>query len=214
MNFDYKKEEKALYQPSQAPGLIEVPPIAYMAVQGSGDPNQADGAFQQAVSQLYAVAYTIKMSPKGAHPLKGYFPYVVPPLEGLWQQAGQREIDYQHKEAFQWIAMIRLPEFADEEVLHWAVQEASRKKKQDLSAVHYFLYDEGLCVQCMHLGSYDDEPRTLATLHHYTEQQGLTPALEGARFHHEIYLSDPRKCAPQRLRTVIRIPVAGRPCST
>lgn len=158
MPFDYKKEYKEFYLPPQKPQLLEVPPMNYVAVRGHGDPNAQDGEYQAAIGMLYAVAFTIKMSYKGTHQIPGYFEYVVPPLEGLWWQEGQSRVDYAHKETFSWIAMIRLPEFVTKQEFDWAVAEAAVKKKLDLSKVEYFTYDEGLCVQCMHLGNYDTEP--------------------------------------------------------
>ena len=202
MNFDYKKEYKALYQPSKMPALVQVPAIPYLAIRGTGDPNTS--AFQDAISQLYAVSYTIKMNGKD---IPGYFPYVVPPLEGLWWQPGQAQIDCCHKDDFHWIAMIRLPEFVTKEVYDWAIQTAQAKKHRDFSAVELFTYTEGTCIQCMHLGSYDSEPATISALHSRANQLGYVPDLSASRFHHEIYLSDPRKTVPEKLRTVIRIPV-------
>ena len=156
---------------------------------------------------LYGIAFTIKMSYKGGKEIEGYFSYVVPPLEGLWWQQDVEGIDYAHKESFEWISMIRLPEFATKEVFDWAVREASEKKKSDFSKVEFFTYREGLCVQCMHLGSYDAEPETIKRMETYAKEQGYEPDFSGTRFHHEIYLSDPRRTKEERLRTVIRHPV-------
>ena len=202
MAFDYKKEYKEFYLPPKTPAIITVP-----AVQGQGSPNEEGGAYQQAVGLLYAVAFTIKMSKQGDHVPEGYFDYVVPPLEGLWWQEDTQGVDYSRKKDFRWISLIRLPEFATQEVFEWAVQEAARKKQQDFSAVKFFRWQEGLCVQCMHLGPYDDEPATVAAMDAYAAHQGYETDFGQERFHHEIYLSDPRRCKPERVKTVIRHPI-------
>ena len=207
MAFDYKKEYKEFYLPPRKPGIIDVPEMNFIAVRGQGNPNEADGEYKTAIGLLYGIAYTIKMSYKGNHKIDGYFSYVVPPLEGLWWQAGQESIDYAHKENFEWIAMIRLPEFVTREEFDWAVGEAAEKKQTDFSKVEFFTYHEGLCVQCMHIGSYDDEPVTLSAMDEYAMENGFMVDISHKRFHHEIYLSDPRRCAPEKLRTVIRHPV-------
>ena len=156
MAFDYKKEYKEFYLPKDKPSIVTVPGMNYIAVRGSGDPNDEDGEYKQAIGLLYGVAFTIKMSKKSDHHIDGYFDYVVPPLEGFWWQDGVKGVDYSHKESFQWISVIRLPDFVTKEDFDWAVREATKKKKQDFSKVEFFTYDEGLCVQCMHIGSYDD----------------------------------------------------------
>ena len=156
---------------------------------------------------LYAVAFTIKMSKLGKHKLEGYFDYVVPPLEGLWWQERVHGMDYAHKQEFQWISLIRLPEFVTKEVFCWAVREAEEKKQQDFSAVEFFPWEERACVQCMRLGPYDDEPATVAAMEAYAKAQGYEEDFGEGRFHHEIYLSDVRRCQPERLKTVIRHPV-------
>ncbi len=207
MAFDYKKEYKEFYLPSRKPGMIEIPAMNYVAVRGKGDPNEPDGAYKRALNLLYGISFTIKMSYKGPHRIDGYFSYVVPPLEGLWWQEGVSGIDYSRKEGFQWISMIRLPDFAGREEFDWAVKEASEKKQQDFSDVEFFTYREGLCVQCMHVGSYDDEPETIKRMEEFAAEQGYQPDFSDGRFHHEIYLSDPRRTATERLRTVIRHPV-------
>lgn len=207
MAFDYKKEYKEFYLPPKKPGLIEVPEINYIAVRGKGNPNEPEGEYKAAMQLLYGIAFTIKMSYKGGKEIEGYFPYVVPPLEGLWRQQGVEGIDYAHKEKFEWISMIRLPEFVTKEVFDWAVMEASEKKKSDFSKVEFFTYREGLCVQCMHIGSYDAEPGTIAQMDAYMKEQGYEPDFSEKRFHHEIYLSDPRRTKEERLRTVIRQPI-------
>lgn len=207
MPFDYKKEYKEFYLPPKTPGMITVPAMNFLAVRGQGDPNQEDGAYKQALGMLYAVAFTIKMSRNGQHQLEGYFDYVVPPLEGLWWQENTRGVDYTRKQDFQWISMIRLPEFVTREAFDWAIREATEKKQQDFSKVEFFSWEEGLCVQCMHIGPYDAESTTVAAMNEYTRAQGYEADFGEDRFHHEIYLSDARRCSPERLKTVIRQPV-------
>ena len=207
MPFDYKKEYKEFYLPPKTPGIVTVPAMNFLAVRGQGDPNQEDGAYKQALGMLYAVAFTIKMSRKGQHQLEGYFDYVVPPLEGLWWQENTRGVDYTRKQDFQWISLIRLPEFVTREAFDWAIREATEKKQQDFSRVEFFSWEEGLCVQCMHIGPYDTEPATVATMNKYTRAQGYEADFGEGRFHHEIYLSDARRCNSERLKTVIRQPV-------
>ncbi len=207
MPFDYKKEYKEFYLPPKTPELVTVPAMDFLAVRGAGDPNQEDGAYKQAIGLLYAVAYTIKMSKKGGHKLEGYFDYVVPPLEGLWWQDGIHGVDYSRKQDFQWISLIRLPEFVTRDAFDWAIREATEKKQQDFSPVEFFHSEEGLCVQCMHIGPYDDEPATVAAMQRYAQEQGYVEDFGQNRFHHEIYLSDVRRCKPERLKTVIRHPV-------
>lgn len=210
MAFDFKKEYKEFYLPKTKPTLVTVPPMNYLAVRGKGDPNEENGAYQQAIGLLYGVAYTIKMSKKGDHRIEGYFDYVVPPLEGFWQQEGADAadaIDYAHKERFVWVSVIRLPDFVTKADFAWAVQEAAAKKKQDFSAVEFLTVEEGLCVQCMHIGPYDKEPETVATMDAFLAANGYTNDLTQTRRHHEIYLSDVRKTAPDKLKTVIRHPI-------
>ncbi len=210
MAFDYKKEYKEFYMPKDKPSIVTVPRMNYIAVRGSGDPNMEDGEYKRAVGLLYAIAFTIKMSKKGSHKIEGYFDYVVPPLEGFWWQDGTDGIDYGHKEDFQWISVIRLPDFVTEEEFRWAVKEATEKKKKDFSKVRFMSIDEGLCVQCMHIGSYDNEPATVSMMHKFMEQQGYILDITDKRLHHEIYLSDARKVAPDKLKTVIRHPIRAR----
>ena len=207
MAFDYKKEYKEFYLPKNKPALVTVPPMTFIAVRGQGDPNREDGEYKAAMQLLYGVAFTLKMSKMEDHRIEGYFDYVVPPLEGFWWQAGVRGIDYAHKEAFQWISVIRLPDFVTKTDFDWAVDEAARKKKTDFSKAYFMTYDEGLCVQCMHVGPYDDEPATVAQMHAFMESQGYELDITAARMHHEIYLSDARKAAPEKLKTVIRHPI-------
>lgn len=210
MPFDYKKEYKEFYLPPQKPQIVTVPAMNFAAVQGKGDPNDPDGEYQTALELLYGLSYTIKMSCKGSHRMDGYFEYVVPPLEGLWHQPGAEGLDLSHKESFVWISMIRLPDFVTRAEFDWAVQEAAVKKKRDFSTVQFFPYKEGTCVQCMHIGSYDTEPETLQRLDSYAVEQGYLPDFSDTRFHHEIYLSDPRRTAPEKLKTVLRHPICKR----
>ena len=184
MAFDFKKEYKEFYMPKNKPGIVTVPPMNYIAVRGKGDPNTEDGEYKQAINMLYGIAFTIKMSKLGDHRIAGYFDYVVPPLEGFWWQDGVVGVDYAHK-----------------------VEEATRKKKADFSKAEFLTCDEGLCVQCMHIGPYDTEPATVSLMHAYAEQQGYMPDITDKRLHHEIYLSDVRKVAPEKLKTVIRHPI-------
>ncbi len=207
MAFDYKKEYKEFYMPPKKPTIVTVPSMNYIAVRGRGNPNVENGEYKKSISLLYGIAFTIKMSYKGTHKIDGYFEYVVPPLEGFWWQDGFGEIDYANKEGFNFISLIRLPDFVTKADFEWTVREATNKKKSDFSKVEFLTYDEGLCVQCMHLGSYDDEPVTIALMQDYARQNGYALYITPARFHHEIYLSDPRKCAPEKLKTVIRHPI-------
>ena len=207
MVFDFKKEYKEFYMPKGTPSIVNVPKMNYIAVRGTGDPNREDGEYKQAIGLLYGIAFTIKMSKKGDHRIEGYFDYVVPPLEGFWWQDGIDGIDYARKEDFHWISVIRLPDFVTEDDFSWAVNEATKKKKQDFSSVEFLTVEEGLCVQCMHIGSYDDEPATVARMHEFIKQHGYELDITDKRLHHEIYLSDARKVAPEKLKTVIRHPV-------
>lgn len=207
MAFDYKKEYKEFYMPPKKPTIVEVPKMNYIAVRGQGNPNEEEGEYKKAIGLLYGIAFTIKMSYKGTHKMEGYFQYVVPPLEGFWWQENVKGVDYSHKETFQWIAVIRLPDFVTREEFDWAVKEATDKKKEDFSKVEYFTYEEGMCVQCMHIGAYDEEPVTVEKMHAYMEDQGYELDITEQRMHHEIYLSDPRRTAEEKLKTVIRHPI-------
>lgn len=211
MAFDYKKEYKEFYMPKSKPEIVTVPPMNYLAVRGKGDPNTSDGDYQRAMSILYAVAYTLKMSYKTDHRIEGFFEYVVPPLEGFWWQEGVAGIDYGDKSAFQWISVIRLPDFITEEDFAWAVQTAGEKKKMDCSAAEFLSVEEGLCVQMLHVGPYDAEPASVALMDAYIQEQGYENDFEKGRLHHEIYLSDARKTAPEKLKTVIRHPIRKTP---
>ena len=206
MAYDFKKEYKELYLPATKPAVVKVPEMNFLAVRGKGNPNEEGGEYKQALEQLYGIAYTLKMSYKGDYQIEGFFEYVVPPLEGLWW-GEEGEIDYAHKEGFCFISMIRLPDFVTEKDVEWAKDEAARKKKMDFSRVEFFRYDEGLCVQCMHIGPYDAEPATIRAMVDYAESQGYGIAVDGHRRHHEIYLGDPRKTAPDKLKTVLRYPI-------
>ncbi len=207
MAFDFKKEYREFYMPKSKPSVVTVPPMNYIAVRGKGDPNEEGGAYKAAVGLLYGLAYTIKMSGKGGHGIDGYFDFVVPPLEGFWRQEGVNGVDCAHKERFSWISVIRLPDFVSKADFDRAKEEAARKKKTDFSKAEFLSVDEGLCVQCMHIGPYDDEPVTVGLMHRFAEEQGYTPDITDRRMHHEIYLSDARKTAPEKLKTVIRHPV-------
>ena len=207
MPFDFKKKYKEFYRPPQKPVIVEIPEVNFLAVKGKGNPNDEIGEYSVAVGLLYTIAYTLKMSYRGSYKIEGYYEYVVPPLEGLWWQPGTSEVDYKNKDKFHWISLIRLPDFVTKEDFEWAIKEASKKKKEDFSKVEFFTYNEGLCVQCMHIGSYDDEPVTVARMNDYIEQNGYISDITDKRHHHEIYLSDPRKADPRKLRTVIRQPI-------
>lgn len=207
MTFDYKKEYPEFYLPKAVPSLVDVPSMNFLAVRGRGDPNAAGGEYQAAMSLLYGIAFTIKMSKKGDHRIDGYFDYVVPPLEGFWWQDGVVGIDYAHKESFRWISLIRLPDFVTRADFDWAIAEATQKKKTDFSKVEFLTYHEGLCVQCMHVGPYDDEPATIARMDAFLRENGCEADISDTRFHHEIYLSDARRVAPEKRRTVLRHPI-------
>lgn len=207
MAFDYKKEYKEFYMPKNKPSVIEIPKMNYIAVRGAGNPNDEDSEYKRSIGILYAVAFTIKMSYKGSHKIKGFFEYVVPPLEGFWWQENTKGIDYGRKDNMRFISIIRLPDFVTKEDFNWAVEEAAEKKKQDFSKAEFLTYDEGVCVQCMHIGSYDNEPATINLMHEYAIENGYKPDITDTRFHHEIYLSDPRRCDESRLKTVIRHPI-------
>ena len=207
MAFDFKKEYREFYMPKNNPGIITVPSMSYIAVRGKGDPNQEDGEYKKSIGLLYGIAFTIKMSKMGDHRIDGYFDYVVPPLEGFWWQDGVQGIDYAHKEDFQWISCIRLPDFVTADDFAWAVEEATRKKKADFTKVEYLPVSEGLCVQCTHNGPYDTEPATVQRMHEFMESEGYVLDISDTRRHHEIYLSDVRKGSPEKLKTVIRHPI-------
>ena len=207
MAFDFRKEYKEFYMSKSVPEIVTVPKANYIAVRGMGDPNQEGGAYQSAVSILYAVAYTLKMSYKTDYRIEGFFEYVVPPLEGFWWQEGIDGIDYGDKSTFHWISVIRLPEFVTKKDFDWAVEEAARKKKLDCSLAEFLTIEEGLCVQIMHIGPFDHEPSTVALMDQYIAENGYANDMNETRLHHEIYLSDARKAAPEKWKTIIRHPI-------
>lgn len=207
MPFDFKKEYKEYYMPKDTPQIVDVPSANYIAVRGHGDPNEKNGAYQQAIGILYVVAYTLKMSYKTDHRIEGFFDYVVPPLEGFWRQGDGSGINYADKSAFHWLSVIRLPDFITERDLDWAVETAGKKKKLDCSPAEFLTVDEGLCVQIMHSGPFDDELKTVAKMDAYIAQNGYVNDLNTVRLHHEIYLSDARRVAPEKWKTVIRHPI-------
>ena len=207
MAFDYKKEYKEYYMPKCKPEIVDVPPMNYIAVRGKGDPNEEGGTYQQAISVLYAVAYTLKMSYKTEYKIKGFYEYGVPPLEGFWWQEDEKNIDYLHKEKFHWISVIRLPDFISKKDFDWAVERVSIKKKIDCSKVEFFTFEEGLCIQMMHHGSFDEEETTIEIMNQYLQENGYRNDFNKSRLHHEIYLSDARKVAPEKWNTVIRHPI-------
>ena len=207
MVFDFKKEYKELYKPKDKPSIINVEKANFIAVRGVGDPNSENSEYKQSISLLYPIAYAIKMSKKGDYKIDGYFDFVVPPLEGFWWQEGIKGVDYANKDSFNFISLIRMPDFVTKEVFEWAIEETTRKKKEDFSKVEFFTYDEGLCVQCMHIGPYNDEPITVEAMHEYMIEQGYELDITDKRFHHEVYISDVRKTSPEKLKTVLRHPI-------
>lgn len=207
MTFDFKKEYKEYYQPKKKPEIINISSFNFIAVRGKGNPNEENGMYQQAISVLYAVAYTLKMSYKTDYKIEGFYEYVVPPLEGFWWQEDEKNVDYLNKEKFHWISVIRLPDFISKKDFDWAVEKASMKKKIDCSKVEFFTFEEGLCVQMMHYGSFDEEEATVEIMNQYLQEKGYRNDFNKSRLHHEIYLSDARKVAPEKWRTVIRHPI-------
>lgn len=208
MAFDFKKEYKEFYLPKNQPSIIKIPPMNYLAVRGKGDPNTENGEYKNSISLLYAIAFTLKMSYKSNHKIEGFFQYIVPPLEGFWWQNGNAQgIDYSRKTDLNFISAIRLPDFITRADFDWAIAEATKKKGKDFSKVEFFSYDEGNCVQCMHIGPYNDEPETVEIMRQYMSENGYKLDIQNPRYHHEIYLSDPRRCNPNNLKTVLRHPV-------
>jgi len=208
MTFDYKKEYKEYYMPKSKPNIIKIPKMNYLAVRGRGNPNEENSDYKKTIGLLYSIAYTIKMSYKGNHKIEGFFQYVVPPLEGFWWQDGlEGKFDYNNKEKMCFISLIRLPDFVTKSDFNWAISEATKKKQEDFSRVEFLTYDEGMCVQCMHIGPYDNEPETINQMHEYIKENGYTLDITDHRYHHEIYLSDPRRCDQNKLKTVIRHPI-------
>lgn len=207
MPFDFKKEYKEFYLPKNTPEIVDIPKAKYIAVRGKGDPNEENGAYQQAIGVLYAIAYTLKMSHKSDYKIKGFFEYVVPPLEGFWWQENVKGVDYSNKSTFCWISVIRVPDFIKREDFIWAVTIAMKKKNTDCSMAEFLTVEEGLCVQIMHEGAYDDEPATVALMDAFLKENGYSNDMNETRYHHEIYLSDARKVAPEKKKTVIRHPI-------
>ncbi len=207
MAFDFKKKYKEYYMPKNKPEIVTIPQMNYISVKGKGNPNEVGGTYQQAISILYAVAYTLKMSYKTDYKINGFFEYVVPPLEGFWWQDNTVDFDFTNKSAFNWISVIRLPDFVTEKDFEWAVETATKKKKIDCSSAEFMVIDEGLCVQIMHFGSFDDEPATVAIMDEYLSENGYVNDMTTTRFHHEIYMSDARKVPPEKWKTVIRHPI-------
>ena len=207
MAFDFKKEYKEFYMPKNKPEIVDVPSANYIAVRGKGDPNEEGGAYQQAIGVLYAIAYTIKMSYKTDHHIEGFFEYVVPPLEGFWWQDDTDGVNYSDKASFNWISVIRLPDFVTKDDFEWAVQTATKKKKLDCSSAEFLTVNESLCVQIMHLGAFDDEPATVEIMNKFIHENGYVNDINDRRLHHEIYMSDARKVAPEKWKTVIRHPI-------
>ena len=207
MTFDFKKEYKEYYRPKNKPEIINIPQFNFIAIRGKGNPNEENGMYQQAISALYAVAYTLKMSYKTDYKIEGFYEYVVPPLEGFWWQEDEKDIDYLHKEKFHWISVIRLPDFISKKDFDWAVERVSIKKKVDCSKVEFFTFEEGLCVQMMHQGSFDEEETAIKIMNQYLQEKGYRNDFNKSRLHHEIYLSDARKVVPEKWQTVIRHPI-------
>ncbi len=208
MAFDFKKEYKDYYVTNNKPNIIVIPKMNYIAVKGKGNPNDENGEYKKSIELLYGIAYTIKMSKKNNHVIDGFFDYVVPPLEGLWWQEGNdSSIDYNKKDEFCFISIIRLPDFVTIDDFNWAIKEATIKKKRDYSKVEFMEYNEGLCIQCQHIGTYDEEPKTINKMHEYMSEFGYELDINNKRFHHEIYLNDPRKCDPSKIKVVIRHPI-------
>lgn len=207
MAFDFKKEYKEFYMPKNKPEIVTVPKANYIAIRGKGDPNEEGGAYQQAMGVLYSVAYTLKMSYKTDHKIAGFFEYVVPPLEGFWWQEGVDGVDHTNKAAFNWISVIRMPDFVTEEDFDWAVETAMKKKKLDCSSAEFLTIDEGLCVQIMHMGPFEDEAATVAMMDEYLAENGYVNDITETRLHHEIYMSDARRVPPEKWKTVIRHPI-------
>lgn len=207
MAFDFKKEYKEFYLPPKKPQIVEIPKMNFIAVRGHGNPNDEGSAYKESIELLYGIAYTLKMSYKNNYTIDGYFQYVVPPLEGLWWQEDTNGLDYERKEDMKFVSMIRLPDFVSEKDFKWALEEAKIKKGKDFSKVEFFSYEEGLCVQCMHIGSYDNEPETIKMMNDFLIENGYEIDITNSRRHHEIYLSDPRRTTESKIKTVIRHPI-------
>jgi hypothetical protein len=205
MALDYKKEYKDLYLPKTKPMIIEVPEIHFVAVEGRGNPNDINGEYKKALEVLYGIQYTIKMSKMGKNLLEGYFDYVVPPLEGFWWL--DKGDTFSSKSKYNWISAIRLPEFVNMDIFKWACSEVLKNKGIDTKNAKFLKIKEGLCVQCMHIGSYDEEPKTIKLLEDFIEKNDLINDVNDKRKHHEIYLNNPQKTSVEKLKTVLRIPV-------
>lgn len=210
MPFDFKKEYKEFYMPSGKPSIVDVPSANYLAVRGKGNPNEEGGDYKKAIEMLYSVAYTLKMSPKNGRNINGFFDYVVSPLEGFWWQDGVEGVDLSRKDELCWISVIRLPDFVTMADFEWAVQTATRKKKIDCSKVEFLTIDEGLCVQILHVGAYDEEAHSVELMEQWALQNGYQIDFTDSRLHHEIYLSDARKTPIAKLRTVVRHPICKK----
>lgn len=207
MAFDFKKEYKELYMPSTKPAIVTVPEANYIAISGKGDPNVEGGEYKQAIGKLFSMAYAIRMSHKGNCRIDGFYEFVVPPLEGFWWQEDADDVDYADKSAFNWISVIRMPGFVTKDVLQWAIQEVSRKKKMDGTNAEFLTVEEGICVQVMHVGSFDSEPDSIVRMDQYAKDNGYMIDINSMRLHHEIYLSDVTKVPVEKWKTVIRHPI-------
>jgi hypothetical protein len=207
MAFDYKKEYKEFYLPKNKPQIIEIPKMNYIAIKGKGNPNDENGEYQKALQILYPIAYTLKMSYKGEYKIKGFFEYVVPPLEGFWWQDNIKGVDLTNKDTFNWISVIRLPDFINQKDFDWAIEMVTNKKKIDCSKAEFLTIDEGLCVQIMHIGPFDSEIESVNKMHNFINEKGYKLDINEKRLHHEIYLSDVRKVDPSKWKTVIRHPI-------
>ena len=207
MAFDFKKEFKELYAPKTKPSIIDVPKMKFLAVRGKGNPNAEEGEYKQSIELLYPIAYTIRMSYKGDYKIDGYFPFVVPPLEGFWWIDDLKGMDYDRKDELNFVSLIRMPDFVTQKDFEWAIAEATNKKNINFSQVEFLTYEEGLAVQCMHIGPYDDEPKTTKKMTEYASQEGYEIDISNTRYHHEIYISDPRRTESGKMKTIIRHPI-------
>ncbi len=207
MAYDFKKEQKEIYNPKTKPSIIRMPKVNYLAVRGKGNPNDVDGEYAKSIGLLYPVAYAIRMSYKGDYKIEGYFEYVVPPLEGFWWIDGLKGMDSSRKDDLKWVSVLRLPDFVKEEDFKWAINQVESKKKIDCSKVEFLTYDEGLCVQCMHIGHFDDEQKTVELMQKYIAEEGYIEDFESGRHHHEVYISDIRKVQPEKWKTIVRHPI-------
>lgn len=212
MAFDFKKEFKEYYHPKKKPEVVEIPSMNFIAVRGRGNPNEEDGEYSQAISILYSIAYTLRMSYKGDYKIEDYFEYVVPPLEGFWWQEGVMGVDIENKASFQWISCIRLPDFIKEKDVEWAKEQVWKKKGIDGKKAKFLILEEGLCVQMMHIGPFDEEWKSVQLMEEFIEKSPYEYDFSEDRKHHEIYLSDIRKVAPEKWRTIIRHPIKEKEC--